>query len=89
MILQDLDKVEETFKKSIEVAEKSKSLLFKDLDQTQTVFMWQNNLLKFYMENDVERAIDYSKELIDECSDILPEKDQTDLKFSLATSIIL
>lgn len=51
--------------------------------------MWQNNLLKFYMENDVERAIEYSKELIDEHGSILPEKDQTDLKFSLATSIIL
>lgn len=60
MILQDLDKVEETFMKSIEVAEKSKMHLVRDLDQTQTVFMWQNNLLKFYMENNVERAIDYS-----------------------------
>jgi len=73
MILQDLHKVEETFQKSIEVAEKTKSLLFKDLDQSQTVFMWQNNLLKFYMENDVERAIDYSKELIEEHGEILPE----------------
>jgi len=28
--------------------------------------MWQNNLLKFYMENDITKAIDYAKDLVDE-----------------------
>lgn len=31
------------------------------------------------MENDVKRAIDYSKELIEEHGSILPQKDFTDL----------
>lgn len=51
--------------------------------------MWQNNLLKFYMEHDVLKAIDYSKELIDEIGNILPKNDLSDLKFSLATSYAL
>jgi len=54
------------FKRSIQVAENSKEKLSKSLDQTQTVFMWQNNLLKFYMENDIDKAIDFAKDLIDE-----------------------
>ncbi len=66
MIMQDLSGVEEVFKKSIEVAEKTTERLHKDMDQTQSVFMWQNNLLKFYIENDIHKAIDYAKELIDE-----------------------
>ena len=51
--------------------------------------MWQNNLLKFYMENDIKKAIDYSKELIDEHGEILSSKDKCDLQFSLATSYVL
>ena len=60
------------FKRSIQVAENSNEKLSKSLDQTQTVFMWQNNLLKFYMENDIEKAIDFAKDLIDEQGHILP-----------------
>ena len=41
--------------------------------------MWQNNLLKFYMENDIKKAIDYSKELIEEHGEILMPKDKCDL----------
>lgn len=41
--------------------------------------MWQNNLLKFYMENDIKKAIDYSKELMDEHGEILSAKDKCDL----------
>lgn len=48
--------------------------------------MWQNNLLKFYIENDIEKAISYGTELIEEVSQILPKEDQDDLKFSVATS---
>jgi hypothetical protein len=51
--------------------------------------MWQNNLLKFYMEHNIIKAIDYSKELIDEVGNILPKSDLSDLKFSLATSYTL
>jgi len=41
------------------------------------------------MENDIKRAIDYSKELIDEHGTILGAKDKCDLQFSLATSYVL
>ena len=48
--------------------------------------MWQNNLLKFYLEHDVAKAIEFSKELIDELGNILPQSDVADVKFSLATA---
>ncbi len=51
--------------------------------------MWQNNLLKFYMENDIEKAIEFAKDLIDDQGHILPQKDLCDLKFSLGTSLAL
>jgi len=41
------------------------------------------------MENDIKKAIDYSKELIDEHGTILHKKDLCDLQFSLATSYLL
>ena len=28
--------------------------------------MWQNNLLKFYMDNNITKAIDFAKELMEE-----------------------
>ncbi len=51
--------------------------------------MWQNNLLKFYMENDIVKAIDFAKDLIDEQGSILNKVDLCDLKFSLGTSYAL
>ena len=51
--------------------------------------MWQNNLLKFYMEHDIDKAIRYGNELSDELGHILQEGDQDDLKFSIATSYAL
>ena len=51
--------------------------------------MWQNNLLKFYMENDITKAIDYAKDLVDEHGSILGKSDLCDLKFSLGTSYAL
>lgn len=48
--------------------------------------MWQNNLLKFYMEHDIEQALVYGRELSEEVGQILPLADQNDLKFSIATS---
>jgi len=89
MLLSDLDSVEKLFKMSVECAEKTKFTHNKALSQTQSVFMWQNNLLKFYMEHDIGKAIDYSKELIDELGNILPKNDLSDLRFSLATSYAL
>ena len=37
--------------------------------------MWQNNLLKFYMEHDIEKAISYGSELSLETAQILPQTD--------------
>jgi len=41
------------------------------------------------MEHDIVKAIDYSKELIEELGNILPKNDLSDLRFSLATSYAL
>jgi hypothetical protein len=86
MLLSELDGVEHMFKKSIEVAEQTKTMLSSKVDQTSSVFMWQNNLLKFYMEHDLSKAIPYAAELIDEQGSILSAQDRSDLRFSLATS---
>ena len=51
--------------------------------------MWQNNLLKFYIEHDVPKAIEYARQLIEEVAHQLPANDRAELKFSLATSMIL
>ena len=51
--------------------------------------MWQNNLLKFYLEHDIAKAKDFSSELIHDLGNILPENDVCDLKFSLATAFAL
>ena len=75
--------------KSVEVAEKASTPLVKGLDKNQEIFMWQNNLLKFYLEHNVEKAIDYSKELLDDYGQGLDEKDIVDLKFSLSTAYLL
>ena len=72
ILLYDLEGVEESFKKCIEVAEKTRTPQNPKLDQTQNVFMWQNNLLKFYLEHDVDKAIEYSKELMEDMANILP-----------------
>ena len=49
--------------------------------------MWQNNLLKYYMEYDIDKACDYGEDLMTEPG--LSSKDSQDLKFSLAVSAIL
>ena len=51
--------------------------------------MWQNNLLKFYLEHDIDKAINYGSELTEETGQILPQGDQDDLKFSIATAYSL
>jgi tetratricopeptide (TPR) repeat protein len=71
MMLRDLESVENTFQKCIEVAEKATSQMSRQHNQTQSIFIWQNNLLKFYIQHDIKRAIDYSHELIDEVGNIL------------------
>ena len=50
--------------------------------------MWQNNLLKFYIENDIDKACDYGSDLIHDYQEILPNNDLVDLKFSLAVSFL-
>ena len=89
ILMFDLEGVEKSFKNCIEVAEKTRTPLNPKLDQTQNIFMWQNNLLKFYLEHDVEKAIEYSTELMYEMGNILPKTDVTDIMFSQATAYAL
>ena len=71
----DILATEDTFKKCIDVAENAVLPLNPSMDQTANVFMWQNNLLKFYIENDIDKAISYGKELSEEFGQILPKTD--------------
>lgn len=41
--------------------------------------MWQNNLLKFYMEHDIKKAINLCKDIMDDHGSILEPKDLCDL----------
>jgi hypothetical protein len=51
--------------------------------------MWQNNLLKFYLEYNVDQACDYGNDLLSDLQDRLPSQDLSDLLFSLATALSL
>ena len=48
--------------------------------------MWKNNLFKFYIDFDVDKACDYGEELLHDYNQILPNHELTDLKFSLGVS---
>lgn len=89
-ILGDGDSVEKTFIKCVETAEKMhpqhKGTKADDLSK---VFLWQNNLLKFYLEYNVDQACDYGNDLLSEFSDRLLPHDLVDLQFSLATGLSL
>ena len=51
--------------------------------------MWQNNLLKFYLEYNVDQACDYGNDLLSDLQERLPSQDLSDLYFSLATALAL
>lgn len=70
----------------MEVAEKGKKSFNKEFDQTHNTFIWQNNLLKFYLTHNIDKAIDYSHEILDEAGPILQQHALADLKFNLATA---
>jgi hypothetical protein len=52
----------------------------------QNTFIWQNNLIKFYLAHDVDKAIDYATDILDDQGGILAKPDLSDLKFNLATA---
>ena len=54
--------------------------------RTSNVFVWQNNLLKFYLENNIDKAIDFGHELRDDIGGHLQPAERQDLDFSLATA---
>lgn len=43
-------------------------------------------MLKFYLEHDIDKAVDFGSDLIDEVGPILKEPSVQDLKFSVATA---
>ena len=88
-MLGELDRVEEVFKKCVSVAENVKTSLNKEYDQTTNAFMWQNNLLKFYLQHDMDKAVSYAAELQEEVGHLLQVADKSDLDFSMGTSLAL
>jgi len=89
-ILGDGPSVEQTFIKCVQTAEsmhpQHKGTKPEDLSK---VFMWQNNLLKFYLDYNVDQACDYGSELLSELDERLLPHDLVDLQFSLATGLSL
>jgi tetratricopeptide (TPR) repeat protein len=89
-MLGDINEVEGTFRRCVETAEKiyqpHKGTKGEDMSK---IFMWQNNLLKFYLEYNVDQACDYGNELVQELQERLPKQDMVDLYFSTATALAL
>jgi hypothetical protein len=85
-ILKDLDGVEETFHKCIDVAENGPLRKGGDKTRIRNIFTWQNNVLKFYLDNNIDKAIDYGNELLDQVGPILDAPELQDLQFSLGTA---
>ena len=65
-IQKDFHSMESIFQRCIETSENSPFNQLKQDTRTSNVFVWQNNLLKFYLENNIDKAIDYGHELKDE-----------------------
>ena len=81
-INRDLDSMERIFLKCIENSENSpliQGLKADNLSRVSSIFLWQNNLLKFYLENNIDKAIEYGGELIEEVGPLLPSHSQQDL----------
>ena len=55
----------------------------------KSVFLWQTNLLRFYLQNDLEKAISLGEDIIEEQGISLDNDRLSDVKFNLATAIAL
>jgi hypothetical protein len=79
-IIGNGQEVENTFRRCVETAEKIYQIHkgAKPEDITK-LFMWQNNLLKFYMEYNVDQACDYGNDLLSDLQERLSVQDLTDL----------
>jgi tetratricopeptide (TPR) repeat protein len=86
MLQLDFNSVEKRFQQCIEVAEKGKKSMNKKNDQTHNTFIWQNNLIKFYLAHNVDKAIEFSSDILEEQGSILDKSNLSDLKFNLATA---
>lgn len=89
MLQLNFEMVEKRFQQCIEVAETGKKHLNKNKNHAQSTFIWQNNLLKFYLTHNISKAIDFSSELIEDEGKVLPKSDLGDLKFTKATALCL
>ena len=61
--MKDLEAVEETFHKCIDVAENSPLRKGGDKTRIQNIFTWQNNVLKFYLDNNIDKNFSERDEL--------------------------
>jgi hypothetical protein len=89
-LLRDGRQVEATWQKCVDTAEKMTPLhKGSKIEDVAKVFMWQNNLLKFYLDYNVDQACDYGRDLLGELEERLSSGDLVDLKFSTATALSL
>ena len=60
-ILGNINEVESQFKECVEMGKK---LYPRNKEDATKRFMWENNLMKFYLEYDVDKACDYGHDLL-------------------------
>ena len=54
-----------------------------------TLFRWQNTLLRFYLDTDVDKAFEYGIQLLNDLDGCLPDQNLCDLACSTATAMSL
>ena len=80
-IMGQIKDVEDTFNKCLDISGK---IYPRRREDAVKRFIWENNLMKFYMEYNVDKACDFGHDLLHDLQEILPAQEANDLKFSLA-----
>lgn len=75
-LLEDAQGLEATFLQCTHIADK---LYPRNKEDAGSRFMWQNNLLKFYIEYDIDKACDLGSDLLADYQAVLNSQDLVDL----------
>jgi len=87
MIQSKHKQVEKSFVQCVDIAVKGKYK--NEAEKLKAIFLWQINLVRFYFQNDLEKAIDLLETIIEEQGMSLDNQSMSDVKFNLATAITL
>jgi hypothetical protein len=88
-MMGDLDGTEKALAECVNVVETAKTSFNPKLDKNAMVWLWQDNLLRFYIHNKIDRAIDYATEIYEDPNTELSDHNKSALLFNLGTSYAL